>query len=100
MSMEPFDESGSNPACFMLAQNRTSLLFFFDDETISYLNDKRTKLSMKLFMNRDIFSRVLRDSTPRFVGPSVGPSIGPSVGPSHFTFFGFLRSLASLLLPK
>ena len=25
------------------------------------------------------FSRVLRDSTPRFVGPSVGPS--------HFTFF-------------
>ena len=40
------------------------------------------------------FSRVLRDSTPRFVGPS----IGPSVRPSHFTFF--LRSLASLLLPK
>ena len=50
-----------------------------------------------------IFSRVLRDSTPRFVGPSVGPSvhrsIGPSVRPSvgrsvrrsvrpsHFTFF-------------
>ena len=55
MSMEPFDESGSNPACFMLAQDKTSLLFFFDDETISYLNDKRTKLSMKLFMNRDIF---------------------------------------------
>ena len=37
-----------------------------------------------------IFSRVLRDSTPRFVGPSVRPSL--------FTFF--LRSLVSLLLPK
>ena len=33
------------------------------------------------------FSRVLRDSTTRFVGPSIGPSVGPSVGPSHFTFF-------------
>ena len=29
-----------------------------------------------------IFSRVLRDSTTRFVGPSVGPSVRPSVGPS------------------
>ena len=47
-----------------------------------------------------VFSRVLRDSTPRFVGPSVGPSVRPSVPPSHFTFFGFLWSLASLLLPK
>ena len=26
-----------------------------------------------------IFSRVLRDSTTRFVGPSVGPSVRPSV---------------------
>ena len=26
-----------------------------------------------------IFSRVLRDSTTRFVGPSVGPSVGPLV---------------------
>ena len=41
------------------------------------------------------FSRVLRDSTPRFVGPSVCPSVGPlvrwsirpSVRPTHFTFF-------------
>ena len=30
----------------------------------------------------------------------VHPSVRPSVGPSHFTFWGFLRSLASLLLPK
>ena len=35
---------------------------------------------------------MLRDSTPRFVGPSIGPSIGPSVHPSvHHTllFLGF-----------
>ena len=31
---------------------------------------------------------------------SVRPSVRRSVGPSHFTFFGFLRFLASLLLPK
>ena len=58
-----------------------------------------------------IFSRVLRDSTPRFVGPSVRwsvrpsvrRSVGPSVGPSvrhTLLFFGFLRFLALLLLPK
>ena len=34
------------------------------------------------------------------VSPSVRQSIGRSVRPSHFTLFGFLRSLASLLLPK
>ena len=43
-----------------------------------------------------LFSRVLRDSTPSFVRRSVGPSVGLS----NFTFFMFLRSLASLLLPK
>ena len=39
-----------------------------------------------------IFSRVLRDSTPRFVGPSVGPSVRPSAGPSvrhTLLFLGF-----------
>ena len=46
-------------------------------------------------MIRTVFSRVLRDSTPRFVRPSVGWLGGP-----HFTFFMFLRSLASLLLAK
>ena len=41
----------------------------------------------------------LHDSTPRFVGPSVRPSVHPSdVRLSHFTFLGFLRSLALLLL--
>ena len=45
-----------------------------------------------IFCGINFFSRVLRDSTTRFVGPSVGPS--------HFTFFGFLWSLASQLLPK
>ena len=34
--------------------------------------------------HKNVFSRVLRDSTPRFVGPSVRPSVRPSVGPSHF----------------
>ena len=38
-----------------------------------------------------IFSRALRDSIPRFVGPSgrpsVCPSVCPSVHPSNFTFF-------------
>ena len=29
-----------------------------------------------------IISRVLRDSTPRFVGPSIGPSVGPLVSRS------------------
>ena len=34
------------------------------------------------------FSRVLRDSTPRFVRPSVHPSVGLSVGRSvTFSFF-------------
>jgi len=47
-----------------------------------------------------LFSRVLRDSTTRFVGPSVRPSVGPLVRRSHFTFLGVLRCLASLLLPK
>ena len=42
------------------------------------------------------FSPVLRDSTPRFVGPSVRRSVRPS----HYTFFGFLGFFASLLLSK
>ena len=63
-----------------------------------------------------IFSRVLRDTTPRFVHPFVRPSIRPSVrssihpsvplsvrppiGPSHFTCFISLLSFSSLLQPK
>ena len=50
------------------------------------------------------FSPVLRDSTPRFVRPSVRRSVrrsvGPSVGPSHFTFSALMGFLALLLLPK
>ena len=38
-----------------------------------------------------LFSRVLRDSTPRFVHRSVGP---------HFTFSAFLSVLSCLLLPN
>ena len=53
----------------------------------------------------DIFhfqSRATRLYTPlcRSIGPSVLLSVGPSIRPSHFTFFGFLGFLASLLLPK
>ena len=33
-------------------------------------------------LRKPLFSPVLRDSTPRFVGPSVGPSVRRSVGPS------------------
>ena len=46
-----------------------------------------------------VFSRVLRDSTPRFVRPSVGWSVGRFVGP-HFTFFIRFTFLTSPLLPK
>ena len=45
-------------------------------------------------LSKLVFSRVLRDSTPRFVSPSVGPLVRPSVRwsvrPSHFTFLFFL----------
>ena len=46
------------------------------------LMDLRIK---KLKFYSAIFSRVLRDSTPRFVGPSVRRSVGRS----HFTFCFF-----------
>ena len=42
-----------------------------------------------------LFSRVLRDSTPRFVGPSVDPSVGHTLLFQCLWFF-----LAVLLLPK
>ena len=44
-----------------------------------------------------IFSRVHATLHPAL---SVRRSVRPPVHPSHFTFFGFLRFLASLLLPK
>ena len=42
------------------------------------------------------FSHVLRDSTPRFVGPLAGRSVGWS----SFYFLAFLSFLSLLLLPK
>ena len=36
----------------------------------------------KTLFGLQVFSRVLRDSTPRFVGPSIRPSVDPSVCPS------------------
>ena len=44
-----------------------------------------------------LFSRVHATLHPAL---SVRRSVRLSVSPSHFTFLGFLRSLASLLLPK
>ena len=47
-----------------------------------YYESKKTrilKVKLPLVSNAPFFSRVLRDSTPRFVSPSVGPSVGPSV---------------------
>ena len=55
--------------------------------------------SKGLLGDSHIFSHVLRDSMTHFVCRSVRQSVGRSVGP-HFTFFLFLRSLASPLLPK
>ena len=51
----------------------------------------KDQLGVMVFLT--VFSRVLRDYTPRFVGPSVSLSVDPS----HFTF---LWSMASLFLPK
>ena len=51
----------------------------------------------------NIFSRVLCDSTPRFVGPSVDPSIGQSVGlsvrPSLTLYFFGVNVGFGLLAP-
>ena len=53
--------------------------------------------SLRVYTQRMFFfSRVLRDSTPCFVGPSVRRSVRRS----HFTFFGFWGFLASPLLPN
>ena len=41
---------------------------------------------------------MLRDFTPRFVGPSIGPSVHLSV--CHTTFSALMGFLALLLLPK
>ena len=46
-----------------------------------------------------VVSRVLRDSTSRYVGRSVGRSVGRLVGPL-FTFSAFLSFLSIRLLPR
>ena len=45
------------------------------------------------------FSRVLRDSIPRFIGPSVRPSVSQSIRHTLLFLF-FLRFLESLPLPR
>ena len=82
-------------------------LFSFSEITLLIIQEKRIlPLPRRLFSDSNrrcvclkverwvcntIFSRVLRDSTPRFVGRSVGRSVcrsvGRLVGRSHFTFF-------------
>ena len=55
-------------------------------------NQKMNKLESPTvywnYVESILLSRVLRDSTPRYVGPSVGQSVGWSVGRSPFYFFG------------
>ena len=63
-------------------------------------SSKKTCKISDLAPKNPLFSRVLRDSTPRFVSPSVGSSVRRSVGPSHFTFSALMGVLALLLLPK
>ena len=105
---------------FSLSRQNRSLFFFSLDSRLPYvlmcfnllllesllIEDLRLKISIALCCIFQVFSRVLRDSTTRFVGLSVGPFVGPSVGPSvgssvrpsvhpsHFTFFGLLGFLA------
>ena len=68
-------------------------------------NSRVSGLVLFLFLFRFLlflFSPVLRDSTPRFVSPSVGPSVRPSV---HHTllfclfFFCFFFAVFSLTAP-
>ena len=65
-----------------------------------YYGDKETAsdtsfMQQKKSYSHCVFSRVLRDSTIHFVGPSVGRLVGPL-----FTFLAFLSFLGSQLLPK
>ena len=59
-------------------------------------NTKKTHLSKDIV---SIFSRVLRDSTTRFVGPSVRPSVGPSVRPSVTLYFFWFFAVFGLTAP-
>ena len=52
----------------------------------------------ELELRNAVFSRVLRDSTPRFVSPSVPRSVGQSV--TLLFLFYDLYSLTSLFRPK
>ena len=63
---------------------------FYFDSSAKKLNSRKVE-EMKgkcfSFFFLSPFSRVLRDSTTRFVRLSVRPSVGWLVGRSHFTFF-------------
>ena len=50
-------------------------------------HSKNIELFTNITRSPFLLSRVLRDSTPRYVGPSVGWSIGRLVGQSPLYFF-------------
>ena len=63
-----------------------------------------TKFTLKIVQTKSCFSRVLRDSTFRFVGPSVDqlvrPSVRPSVGLSvHHTLLFWVFAVYGLTAP-
>ena len=66
-----------------MEQYNKNLENIVEDRTKDYLEEKRKVRT---------FRRVLRDSTPRYVGLSVGQSVGRSVCPT-LLFFAFLSSL-------
>ena len=76
-----------------------------DNIALGLVKENETKTIKKKQMNvlhaKPIFSRVLRDSKTRYVGPSVGWSVGWLVGWSvGWYFFRDFISVTSLLLPK
>ena len=77
--MQRFDETEKSTCYRRIKNSRARHGHFF-----AVADDGEKSISM-------FFSRVLRDPTPRFVGPSVRHTL---------LFFVFLGFLASLLLPK
>ena len=63
--------------CFILGKNACKLFFFWFSFSHAY--------------SFTLFSRMLRDSSPRCVGWSVGWLVGWSVGQSLFYFFGVFK---------
>ena len=71
--------------------------------TKGFERDVGTKMNLYMSYPGEIvcffFSRVLSDSTSRFVGPSVGPSVRLSVGPSVTLYFSWVFAVFGLTAP-